>query len=125
MQDLKGRSKKFAVSVIRFTRTLSRGFEEDVLRRQLIRSATSAGAHYRASQRAKSPSDFLNKITCALEESDESEYWLEIMIETDMATKQKAASLLKEAGEFTAMFAAMCRNLKRKGVRQSRRRRSL
>ncbi len=119
MQDLKARSKEFAVLVIKFTRTLPRGFEEDVLRRQLIRSATSVGAHYRASQCARSPPDFLNKISGALEEADESAYWLELIIDTEMATQARAAHLLNEAGDFRAMFQSMVRRLRRRGVRQS------
>jgi four helix bundle protein len=120
MRDLIPRTKKFAVDVILFTRTLKDRPEENIVRRQLIRAATSTAAHYRAAQRSKSRADFLNKINGGLEEADESGFWLEIIRDTDMAPKEKVAPLLKEAGELTAILCAIARNTKRKGVRQSR-----
>lgn len=81
MQDLKTRTKKFAVDCFRFCKTVPRSRELDAWVRQLIRSSSSVGANYRASQRAKSAADFINKLKIVEEEVDESIYWLELFIE--------------------------------------------
>jgi four helix bundle protein len=72
MQDLKARTKKFALDVIRYCRKLPRGEEFSVIKYQLIKAATSTAANYRASQRAKSKADFISKMGTVEEESDES-----------------------------------------------------
>jgi four helix bundle protein len=72
MNDLKPRTKKFALDVILYSRKLPRGDEFMVIKRQLIRSATSVAANYRATQRAKSKADFINKLGTVEEEADES-----------------------------------------------------
>ena len=72
MQGLKARTKKFALDVIRYSRTLPRGDEFTIIKRQVIRSATSTAANHRAAQRAKSKADFINKIGTTEEEADES-----------------------------------------------------
>ena len=71
MQDLKTRTKRFALDVILFSRTLPRGDEFTIIRRQLIRSSTSTATNYRAAQRAKSKPDFISKIGTTDEEADE------------------------------------------------------
>jgi four helix bundle protein len=81
MQDLKARTKRFAIDIIRYSRQLPRGDEFDILRRQLIRSATSVAANYRASQRAKSKADFIYRLGTVEEEADESLLWLECLAE--------------------------------------------
>ena len=86
MQDLKARTKKFALDVIRFCRKLPRRDEFDIIKRQLIRSSTSVAANYRAAQRAKSKADFVNKIAITEEEADESLLWLECLAE--LATRE-------------------------------------
>jgi len=71
MQDLKLRTKRFALDVIFFCRKLPTAIEMDVIKRQLIRPATSVAANYRASQRARSKADFVNKLGITEEEADE------------------------------------------------------
>ena len=106
MQDLKARTKTFALDVIRYCRTLPRGDEFQILGRQLIRSATSVASNYRAAQRAKSKADFVSNLGDAEEEADESLLWLECLAE--LATREHAElkHLLKEADELVAILTA-------------------
>ncbi len=106
MQDLKARTKKFALDVIRYGRRLPRGEEFSVIRYQLIKAATSTAANYRASQRAKSKADFINKIGTVEEECDESLFWLECLRELATRPHAELERLIQEANELTAMFVA-------------------
>ena len=106
MNDLKPRTKKFALDVILYSRKLPRGDEFMVIKRQLIRSATSVAANYRATQRAKSKADFINKMGTTEEEADESLFWLECMAELATSEHAELKRLLKEANELTAIFVA-------------------
>ena len=106
MQDLKARTKDFALDVIRYCRTLPRGDEFQILRRQLIRSATSTAANYRAAQRAKSKADFISNLGDAEEEADESLLWLECLAELATREHSELKRLLKEADELVAILTA-------------------
>ena len=79
MQDLKSRTKKFAVDGCRFCAKLPKSREYDAWSRQLIRCSSSVGASLSCSQRAKSTADFINKLKIVEEEVDESGYWLRIL----------------------------------------------
>ena len=85
---------------------LPKGKTADIIGRQLLRSATSVGAHYRAACRARSQADFISKIGVAEEEVDESAYWLGLLCEGQVIKHDRIASLLKEANELTAIFSA-------------------
>ena len=115
MQDLKARTKKFALDVIYFSRTLPRGDEFAVIKRQLIRSATSVAANYRAAQRAKSKADFISKLGTVEEESDESLFWLECLTELSSIENTELKRLLKEADELVAIMTASRRNARSNG----------
>ena len=106
MQDLKARTKLFALDVIRYSRKLPRGDEFTIIKRQVIRSATSTAANYRAAQRAKSKADFISKLGTTEEEADETLFWLECL--ADLATREHAElkRLLKEADELVAILVA-------------------
>lgn len=106
MQDLKARTKRFALSVMLHSRTLPRGDEFVVIKRQLIRSATSVAANYRSSQRAKSKADFISKLGTAEEEADESLLWLEVL--QDLATSEplELKRLAQEANEPVSILVA-------------------
>lgn len=106
MNDLKPRTKKFALDVILYSRTLPRGDEFTIIRRQLIRSATSTAANYRAAQRAKSKADFISKLGTTEEEADESLFWLECLAELATNSHAELNRLLKEANELTAILVA-------------------
>lgn len=85
-KTLQNRTKKFHVDVIHLCETFPRNAAGFETAKQLIRSAGSVGANYRASVRAKSPADFLYKIEIVLEESDESHYWLEVVKDAKLQT---------------------------------------
>ena len=115
MQDLKARTKKFALDVIYYSRTLPRGDEFMVIKRQLIRSATSIAANYRAAQRAKSRPDFINKLGTVEEEADESLFWLECLIELSSIENVELKRLLKEADELVAIMTTSRRSARKIG----------
>lgn len=114
--ELQKRTKKFNIDVLKLTEFFPRtaaGFE---LAKQLIRSAGSVGANYRASARAKSKADFIYKIEIVLEEADESMYWLEVILEANIINGLKTDEvnrLIREANELTAIFASADKTAKK------------
>jgi|SRR5688572_23605871 len=105
-ENLRTRTKDFALKVIAFSESLIVDETSRILRRQLIRSGTSVGANYRAACRAKSKSDFVSKMGIVLEEADESAFWIELSIDSSKAKADRAASLLREANEIVAICIA-------------------
>ncbi len=105
-KTLQNRTRKFHVDVIHLCEAFPRNAAGFETAKQLIRSAGSVGANYRASVRAKSPADFLYKIEIVLEEADESHYWLEVVKDAKLQTGSELDRLISEANELTAIFAA-------------------
>jgi four helix bundle protein len=105
-EELKLRTKKFALRVMRMCKSLPKSREADVIARQLLRCGTSVAANYRAACRARSQADFISKITVVEEESDESAFWMELIIEGEILKKSLVSALLQEANELTAIFTA-------------------
>jgi len=105
-KDLKERTKQFALRVMRLYRALPRREEARVIGRQLLRSATSVGANYRAACRARSRAEFVAKLGIVLEEADETVYWLELLQESDIVSARKLEPLVQEARELTSIFVA-------------------
>ena len=105
-ETLKRRTRQFALRTIHLCESLPDTRVGRVIANQLLRSGTSVGANYRAASRARSGSDFVNKIGISLEESDESAYWLELIIEADLMTENRVSNLLQEANELTAILNA-------------------
>jgi len=106
LQDLKERTKRFAIECWKFCREVPYSREFDALTRQLIRSSSSVGANYRASQRAKSTADFINKLKIVEEEADESIYWLELFLEIMDTNKNEMIRLKREGEELLAIIVA-------------------
>ena len=105
IENLKERTKKFAVDVILFCNSLKVCKASDVITYQLVKSATSTGANYRASCRARSKQEFFSKICIVVEEADESEYWLETIIDTNLSNdKNELLRLYNEANEITKIM---------------------
>jgi four helix bundle protein len=77
-----------------------------VIGKQLLRSATSVAANYRAVQRARSKAEFVSKLGIVVEESDESQFWLELLVKADILPESRLESLISEANELTAIFVA-------------------
>lgn len=105
-EELIQRTKKFALAIMDFVDRLPNNSKGKVLGNQLLRSATSVGANYRAANRGRSKAEFIAKIGIVEEEADESCYWLELMIEGKLVKKEDAALLLEEATQLTKIFAA-------------------
>ena len=118
MQDLKKRTKRFALDVIKFVEALPRGTTGEVLGRQLLRAGTSVGANYRAACRAKSNLDFISKMGTVEEEADECGYWLELLVEDSKVQPDRAAPLIREANELLAISVSSI-NTARKGARSA------
>src|SRR4030095_14554129 len=106
-QDLKVRTKQFALRIIRLYTSLRKTTEAQVIGKQVLRSGTSVGAQYREAQCAKSDADFINKIEGSLQELDETAYWLELLKDSGMISAEKINSLLKENNELTAIFVTI------------------
>jgi four helix bundle protein len=102
--DLKARTKKFAVNAIRYSRLIPRDPINQEIACQLTDAATSTAAHYRAACRARSRRDFINKLGGAIEEVDESALWLEILVEAEICSRSATAPLWREADELTRVL---------------------
>lgn len=113
-RDLKVRTREFALQVIRLYSSLPKKTEAQVLGKQLLRSGTSVGAHYREAQRAKSNADFINKIEGALQELEETQYWLELLQGCSLINENESASIRQECDELIAILVTMVKTTKSK-----------
>jgi len=116
-EELLSRTKKFALDIIVFVNNLPQNSISKVISNQLLRAATSVGANYRAAVRAKSRADFIYKIKIIEEEADESLYWLELLIESNIQVLGKAESLLDEAKQLTAIFSSIAISTKSRNIK--------
>jgi four helix bundle protein len=105
-EELRNRTKQFALRIIRLFRHLPRSTEAQVLGKQLLRSGTSVGANYRAAGRSRSKAEFVSKIGIVVEEADETVFWLECLVESGIVKEELLEDLLAEANELVAIFAA-------------------
>ena len=105
-QELRDRTKKFALRVMALIDALPRTPKGNAIAGQLVRSGTSVAANYRAACRARSRAEFIAKIGVVEEEADESALWLELIIDDKLLPQRKVASLLAEANELVAIMAA-------------------
>lgn len=104
--ELKTRTKQFALRILRLTAALPPTPEARTIRNQLSRSGTSVGANYRAACRARSKAEFVAKLGTVIEEADESCFWMELIIEGGMLPEKNVSDLLAEANELTAIMTA-------------------
>jgi four helix bundle protein len=112
-QELKKRTKKFAVDTIRFVEALPKSKTNDVISYQLLKSSTSVGANNRSACRARSTAEFISKLNIVIEEADESAYWFEILEEIKSSSDNNSLkNLLKESDELTAIFVASSKTIK-------------
>ena len=112
-QDMRQRTRQFALRIIKLYAALPKTVEAQVLGKQVLRSGTSAGAHYREACRAKSNADFISKIEGGLQALDETLYWLEL--ESLIVNSKRLQPLKQETNELIAMFVTMSKGLKQKG----------
>jgi len=104
--ELKARTKQFALRVVTLVEVLSDSVRGRVIADQITRSATSVGANYRATCRARSRAEFIAKIGVVEEEADETDFWLELIIESKIRRAKQILPLLNEANELVAIMAA-------------------
>lgn len=109
-EQLKLRTKVFALRVIRLFQSLPKNTESQIIGKQLLRSATSVGANYRAACRSRSNAEFYSKISIVVEEADESLFWLEILIEARIVQVELLAELCRENEEILRIMAVARKN---------------
>jgi len=111
-KEMMRRTRRFALAIIRLSLSLPRTMVSQVLGRQVLGSGTSVGAHYREACRAKSRADFVSKIEGALQELDETVFWLELLEEVYVGKRQQIQPLRIEADELISIFVSVVRSLK-------------
>lgn len=104
--ELKARTKQFALRGVTLVEVLPSSVRGRVIANQIMRSATSVGANYRATCRARSRAEFIAKIGVVEEEADETAFWLELIIESKIRRAKQIVPLLNEANELVAIMAA-------------------
>ncbi|MBI4670989.1 MAG: four helix bundle protein [Chloroflexi bacterium] len=117
-QQLEQRTKQYALRVIRATEALPNTRTGNVIANQLLRCGTSVGANYRSACRARSRPDFISKVGIAIEEADESQYWMELIVEAGMFPEARMQDLMKESDEIIAILTASSQTAKRNQINQ-------
>jgi four helix bundle protein len=113
-EELKKRTKEFALRAIKLVDSLPKKPSGEVLGKQLLRSATSVGANYRSACRGRSEAEFVAKLGVVIEEADESEYWMELISDGGLMKPARVQPLRKEASELVAIFTAAVRTTRSK-----------
>lgn len=112
--DLRKRSKKFALQIVRLYVALPKTTEAQILGKQLLRSGTSVGAHYHEATRARSSAEFISKIEGALQELEETIYWIELLTEAHILQNETAQIHLSEADELLRILVSSAKTAKEK-----------
>ena len=107
-------SKAFAIRIIRLYQYLQNEKKEHILSKQLLKSGTSIGANVRESINAQSLEDFIHKLNISLKESNETEYWIELLYETDYINEQQFSSIISDNKEITATLIKIIKTSKAK-----------
>ena len=111
-EDLKVRTKRFALEIIRLYAILPNSTEAQVLGKQLLRSGTSVGAHYRESIRGRSNAEVVSKLEVGLQELEETRYWFELLAESGIVQPERLSTIDKEADELTAILVTCVKKVK-------------
>ena len=112
MKDLKTRTKEFALRIIRLYGALPKSTEAQIIGKQLLRSGTSVGAHYREATRARSNAEFISKIEGGMQELEETSYWLELLADAQILPNEKLSALQIEADELMAILVTCVKKAK-------------
>jgi four helix bundle protein len=113
-QQMKDRTKAFALRIIRAVEALPKNRTCDVIGRQLLRSGTSIGANYRSSHRARSTAEFIAKLGVVEEEADETGYWLDLLIDSGHMKPTRLGPLQTECDEILSIVVATLKSTKRR-----------
>ena len=111
-KDLKDRTKDFALRVIKMYTAMPKSSEAKVLGAQVLRSGTSVGANYREASQGRSKAEFVAQMGDCLKELDETNYWLELLIDGNILSKNKLSGLLQESKELTAILVTIIKKTK-------------
>ena len=111
--DIRVRSRQYALRVIRMAAKLPRDMAAQIIARQIIRSATSVGAHLAEANRARSVADFVSKVDGALQEVEETKYWLEMIADAGFLERKKLSLLLSESEEMIAIMSVIANKSRR------------
>jgi four helix bundle protein len=112
--DLRERTTNFALQIVRFYMTLPKSAEAQILGKQVLRSGTSVGAHYRECTRSRSLAEFVSKMEGGLQELEETDYWLELLLKAGIVNHEAVQSLISETKALTAIFITSVRTAKSK-----------
>jgi four helix bundle protein len=113
-EQMRSRTKKFTLRVLKMFQALPKIEEARIIGRQVLRSGMSVGANYRAACRARSIKEFISKLNIVTEEADETVFWFEILIDGGIVRERKLAALKQEAEELLAIFGASLRTARRR-----------
>jgi four helix bundle protein len=111
-EELRERTKKFAIRIVRLFQALPKSTEAQVMGKQLLRCGTSVAANYRAVCRARSRAEFIARMGIVAEEADESVLWLELLEETGILRHEQLEDILKESKELVAIFSTSLKTAK-------------
>lgn len=113
-EEMKARTKQFALRILKLVQSLPINLVTEVIGKQLLRSGTSVGANYRASCRAKSTADFINKLAIVEEEADESIYWMELLVEAQIVKENLLKNLMNEGNQILSIVVSSIKTTKEK-----------
>ncbi len=113
-REFKKRTKQMALRVIKLVESLPNNMTANIIGKQVLRSATSVGANYRAACRAKSKADMLYKLAIVEEEADETLYWLELLVEANIFPEARLKNLMSEVNQIVAMIVSSIKTLRQK-----------
>ena len=113
-RDLKERTKEFALRIVRLYAALPKTTEAQVIGKQVLRSGTSVGAHYREATRARSNAEFISKVEGGLMELEETGYWLELLTGAEIVSSDRLAPLRDESEQLTAILVTCVKNAKQR-----------
>jgi four helix bundle protein len=110
--DLRDRTKRFALQIIRMFAAIPKTMEAQVLAKQLLRSGTSVGANYREACRGRSKAEFISKCGDSLRELEETAYWLDLLVDAKIVPAEKLLAIRKECDELVAIFVTILKRSK-------------
>jgi len=113
-EDLRERTKKFAIRIVGLYCSLAKSDPAQVLGRQALRSGTSVGAHNREAFRARSTAEYVSKLQGALQELDETSYWLELLVDCSIVSAKQTKLLMGETDELIAILTTIQKKVKRR-----------
>ncbi|MCL4692674.1 MAG: four helix bundle protein [Candidatus Hydrogenedentes bacterium] len=117
-RDILERTKQFALRIVRLYSALPRTTVAQVIDKQVLRSGTSVGAHVREGKRSRSNAEMVSKTEGALQELEETVYWLELLVESETVKPKQLADLITEADELTAILVASVKTIKRRSEKK-------